>query len=129
MAEGGKGDNSLGSPLTVFPPGREQTMGDGDENGSIASRPMRLFSIYLMLGEGPATTAAALSAVTGAAISTIYRDIGRLRAAGLAVKGTQKMGYTIDAAPELAPLFLTKEERTALVALAPAGVRGKLREL
>lgn len=104
-------------------------MASAEEYGSITSRPMRLASIFLMLADGIAVTAEDLAATTGAGVRTVYRDIERLRAAGLAVEGTQRLGYTLGQAPELTPLFLTKAERAALVAVAPAGLKAKLRGL
>jgi predicted DNA-binding transcriptional regulator YafY len=104
-------------------------MASEDKNGSITSRPMRLASIYLMLADGIALTAAEVAETTGAGLRTVYRDIERLRAAGLAIAGTQRLGYTLDGVPELTPLFLTRAERTALVAAAPAGLKAKLRGL
>jgi len=104
-------------------------MASAEENGSITSRPMRLASIYLMLADGIAVTAEALVEATGAGLRTIYRDIDRLRAAGLPIDGTRRMGYTLAGAPELTPLFLTKAESSALVASAPAGLKAKLRGL
>ncbi len=90
---------------------------------------MRLAMIYLMLADGFSQTAEALSEATGAGKRTIYRDIERLRAAGLEVTGTPRLGYTLESAPELTPLFLTKAERSALVAVAPSGLKARLRAL
>ena len=104
-------------------------MASAEENGSFTSRPMRLASIYLMLADGIAVTAEALAETTGAGVRTIYRDIDRLRAAGLSVEGTRRLGYTLEEVPELTPLFLTRAERTALVAVAPARLKAKLRGL
>jgi predicted DNA-binding transcriptional regulator YafY len=115
--------------MAAFRQESEETMATSEENGSITQRPMRLATIYLMLADGIAQTAEALSEATGSGKRTIYRDIERLRAAGLAVEGTPRLGYTLEAVPELTPLFLTKAERTALVAVAPAGVKTKLRAL
>src|SRR5437868_14793147 len=113
--------------MAVFRQESEETMASTEENGSITSRPMRLASIYLRLADGIAVTAEALAETTGAGLRTIYRDIDRLRAAGLPIEGTRRMGYTLGAAPELTPLFLSRAERTALVAVAPAGLKVKLR--
>lgn len=90
---------------------------------------MRLATIYLMLSDGVPQTAEALAESTGAGRRTIYRDIERLRLAGLAVIGTPKVGYTLDALPELTPLFLTRAERAVLIAAAPTGLKAKLRRL
>jgi predicted DNA-binding transcriptional regulator YafY len=115
--------------MAAFPPESEAQMALNDENGSITARPMRLASIYLMLTDGFALTASALSEATGAGRRTIYRDIERLRSSGLEIEGTPHAGYTLGKAPELTPLFLTRAERTALVAIATGGLRMKLREL
>ena len=104
-------------------------MASTEENGSITSRPMRLASIYLMLADGIAVTAEEMAETTGAGVRTIYRDIDRLRAAGLSVEGTRRLGYTLQEEPELTPLFLTKSERSALVAVAPGALKAKLRGL
>ena len=104
-------------------------MASSDKYGSITSRSMRLASIYLMLADGIVLTAGELAETTGAGLRTIYRDIERLRAAGLAVEGTRRLGYTLEEVPELTPLFLTKAERAALVAVAPSGLKAKLRGL
>lgn len=104
-------------------------MASAEEYGSNTERPMRLATIYLMLADGVVQTADALAEATGAGRRTIYRDIERLRAAGLSIEGTPRYGYTLAAVPELAPLFLSKAERAALVAVAPAGLKAKLRAL
>jgi len=100
-----------------------------DEYGSNTSRPVRLATLYMALSDGGTLTAAALAEATGAGKRTIYRDIDRLRAAGLAIDGSSHVGYSLAAIPELSPLFLTRAERTALAAVAPAGLKGKLRAL
>ena len=104
-------------------------MASDEEYGSIAGRPVRLATIYLMLADGVVQTAAALAEATGAGKRTIYRDIEQLRSAGLAIEGTPRYGYTLGEAPELAPLFLTKAERSVLVGVAPAAIKAKLRAL
>ena len=90
---------------------------------------MRLATIYLILADGEVQTASALAEATGAGKRTVYRDVERLRAAGLAIEGTTRLGYSLQEVPELAPLFLSKAERAALVAVAPAGLKAKLRRL
>lgn len=100
-----------------------------DENGSNSARPMRLAMIYLMLAGGGKWTATTLAEATGAGKRTIYRDMERLRSAGLAVDGTPRMGYALAAIPELTPLFLNRAERATLVAAAPTGLKAKLRQL
>ncbi len=104
-------------------------MASEDEYGSNTARPMRLATIYLMLADGIVQTADALSQATGAGKRTIYRDIERLRAAGLSIEGTPRYGYTLGEVPELAPLFLTRSQRAALVAVAPSALKVRLRAL
>jgi predicted DNA-binding transcriptional regulator YafY len=84
---------------------------------------------YLMLADGATCTAAQIGAATGASTRTVFRDIERLRAGGLEIEGTPRTGYALAATPELTPLFLTPAERTALVAVAPTGLKAKLRGL
>lgn len=104
-------------------------MASSDEYGSITSRSMRLASIYMILADGMSQSASALAEATGAGKRTVYRDIERLRAAGLEIEGTPRLGFTLAETPQLSPLFLTRAERTALVAVAPAGLKAKLRGL
>lgn len=104
-------------------------MGSDDENGSITNRAMRLAFIYTMLADGAAQSASALAEATGAGKRTVYRDIERLRAAGLEIEGTPRLGFSLGEIPELSPLFLTRAERTALVAVAPTALKAKLRGL
>ncbi len=104
-------------------------MASSEEYGSITSRPMRLALIYMMLADGVAQSASALAAATGAGKRTVYRDVERLRAAGLGIEGTPRLGFSLGETPQLSPLFLTRAERAALVAVAPSGLKAKLRGL
>jgi predicted DNA-binding transcriptional regulator YafY len=104
-------------------------MSTEDDSGTNTERPMRLATLYLVLAEGGLCTASALGDATGASLRTVYRDIERLRAAGLEIEGTPRQGYRLLAAPQLTPLFLTRAERAELVAVAPAGLKAKLRGL
>jgi predicted DNA-binding transcriptional regulator YafY len=104
-------------------------MSSDDDSGSNTSRPVRLATLYLMLADGRVYTASALGEATGAAKRTVYRDIESLRSAGLEIAGTPHRGFQLLSVPELAPLFLTHAERTALVAVAPAGLKAKLRRV
>jgi predicted DNA-binding transcriptional regulator YafY len=115
--------------MAVFHPESRATMGLSEEIGSNRARPMRLAMIYLTLAGGGKWTALALAEATGAGERTIYRDMERLRSAGLAVTGAPKLGYTLEAVPELTPLFLTRAERTALLGVAPAALKARLRAL
>ncbi|MSP95631.1 MAG: HTH domain-containing protein [Betaproteobacteria bacterium] len=90
---------------------------------------MRLATLYLVLVDGGQHTAAMLAEATGAGMRTVYRDIDRLRAVGLEIEGTSRLGYRLTEFPELTPLFLTRSERAALVAVAPAALKAKLRRL
>jgi predicted DNA-binding transcriptional regulator YafY len=100
-----------------------------DDSGSNTERPMRLATLYLMLADEGLHTASALGEATGASKRTVYRDIDRLRGAGLEIEGTSRLGYRLLEVPELSPLFRTRAERAALVAVAPAGLKAKLRGL
>ena len=104
-------------------------MGTQATIGSNLPRGIRLATLYLMLADGALCTAAALAAATGSGTRTVYRDLDRLRAAGLEIEGTTRLGYRLSAKPELTPLLLTRAERTALVAVAPAALKGRLRGL
>ena len=115
--------------MAAFHPESEAEMASNKESGNITGRPMRLATIYLMLADGVALTAEAMAESTGAGKRTIYRDIAKLRKAGLTVEGTPRLGFELGAVPELTPLFLTRAERSALVAAAPAGLKAKLRAL
>lgn len=104
-------------------------MGADQESGRIGPRTLRLAMLYSALVDSPAQTAAALAEATGSGVRTVYRDIGRLRDAGLEISGTPRVGYELMNEPELAPLFLAKSERAALLAVAPATLKSKLRAL
>ncbi len=45
------------------------------------------------------------------------------------IRGTPRLGYELMETPQLRPLFLTRAERAALVAVAPAALKAKLRRL
>ena len=104
-------------------------MSTDDDSGSNTKRPMRLATLYLVLADGGLTTAATLAEATGASVRTVYRDVERLRGVGLEIEGTSRLGYRLLGNPQLTPLFLTRSERAALVAVAPAGLKAKLRRL
>ena len=104
-------------------------MSSDDDSGSNTSRPMRLATLYLVLADGGLHTSAALGEATGASRRTVYRDVERLRGVGLDIEGTSRLGYRLLEVPELSPLFLTRSERAALVAVAPSGLKAKLRSL
>ena len=107
----------------------KRDMGIRDILGGNLSRELRLAMLYLMLSNGALCTAAALASGLGTGLRTVYRDIERLRAAGLDIEGTSHEGYRLAAKPELTPLFLTRAERSALAAVAPTGLKARLRKL
>lgn len=79
-------------------------------------RSERLTQLYLELAGGSTITASALAETLGVSKPTVHRDIERLRGAGLPIRGTTNVGYSLGDAPEVPPLLLTREELTALVA-------------
>jgi predicted DNA-binding transcriptional regulator YafY len=81
---------------------------------------LRRSQLYLMLSTVERVTAAMLAQAAGVSLRTIYRDMAGLADAGLCVTGSPRVGYRLPEAPELAPLFLTRDERRALVAGATA---------
>lgn len=79
-------------------------------------RSERLTQLYLELAAGSTVTASALAETLGVSKPTVHRDIERLRGAGLPIRGTTNVGYSLGDAPEVPPLLLTREELAALVA-------------
>ena len=79
-------------------------------------RSERLTQLYLELAGGNTVTANALAEALGVSKPTVHRDIERLRGAGLSIRGTTNVGYSLGDAPEVPPLLLTREELLALVA-------------
>ncbi len=75
----------------------------------------RLTQLYLELASGNTVTATTLAETLGVSKPTIHRDIERLRGAGMPIKGTTNVGYTLGDAPEIPPLLLTADELRALV--------------
>lgn len=76
----------------------------------------RLTQLYLELAGGGTITATALAETLQVSKPTVHRDIERLRAAGLPVRGTTNVGYCLGDMPEIPPLLMTREELQALVA-------------
>lgn len=96
----------------------------------------RLTRIYLELASGGSLTATELAHNLKTSKPTVHRDIERLRAAGVPVRGTTNVGYSLGDMPEVPPLLLTRVELHALVAgiksAGPAhaeGARGVLEKL
>ncbi len=97
--------------------------------GSNFPVPLRPLLVYLMLGEEAYVSAAQLAESLGMGQRSIYRHIERLRAAGLEVEGSTRLGYRLGARPQLGPLFLSRTERAALVAASSGALKAKLRAL
>ena len=76
----------------------------------------RLTQLYLELASGNTVTATMLARTLEVSKPTIHRDIERLRGAGMPIKGTTNVGYTLGDPPEIPPLLLTADELRALVA-------------
>ena len=76
----------------------------------------RLTQLYLELASGNTVTATALADSLGVSKPTVHRDIERLRGAGMPIKGTTNVGYSLGDAPEIPPLLLTADELRALTA-------------
>ena len=76
----------------------------------------RLTQLYLELTSGSTVTANTLADTLGVSKPTVHRDIERLRGAGMPIKGTTNVGYTLGDPPEVPPLLLTTDELRALVA-------------
>src|SRR4051812_8771198 len=83
-------------------------------------RSERLTQLYLELAGGNTVTASALAETLGVSKPTVHRDIERLRGAGMPIRGTTNVGYSLGDAPEVPPLLLTRDELSALVAGARA---------
>jgi predicted DNA-binding transcriptional regulator YafY len=80
----------------------------------------RLTQLYLELSSGGTVTATALAETLGVSKPTVHRDIERLRSAGVPIRGTTNVGYSLGDTPEVPPLLLTREELVALIAGAKA---------
>jgi predicted DNA-binding transcriptional regulator YafY len=81
---------------------------------------MRLMYLALRLDADAVVTAATLAGELQVTVRTIYRDLDALAQMGLAVKGTQRLGYTLEHPLELPPLLLTRAELRTLIAGATA---------
>jgi predicted DNA-binding transcriptional regulator YafY len=74
----------------------------------------RLFDLITRLEDHNIHRAEDLAAGLGVSLRTLYRDIARLQAAGVAVCGTRGAGYRLEQATSLPPLTLTGPEIEAL---------------
>ena len=89
------------------------------------TRSDRLDTLARTLRDGYLHRAGDLARDTGVSPRTIYRDMDRLRAAGLPVAGTPGHGYRITTDVALPPLALTRDELEALhLGLAAVGAGG-----
>ncbi len=88
------------------------------------SNPIRLFQLYLNLAQSGKATAARLADNLGVSERTVYRDIERLRAAGVPVEGESHSGFRLREWPELPALFLSREEMGVLAAGAKSARSG-----
>lgn len=84
----------------------------------------RLMQLYFTLASGNTMTAEELADRLGVSKPTVHRDIEVLRGAGLSVEGTPNVGYRVDEAPELPPLFLTAAEFRAMASGAKTVAAG-----
>jgi len=97
--------------------------------GSIVAGPLRPMMIYMMLSEDGRITAAEMAKATGISLRSIYRHVDSLRAGGLDIDGSPRLGYRLGKRPALKPLFLTREERATLVAASSGALKARLRAL
>ena len=74
----------------------------------------RLFSLLSTLGDHQLHRAEDLARAKGVSLRTLYRDIARLQASGVAITGTRGAGYRLTPATVLPPLSLSQEEIEAL---------------
>jgi predicted DNA-binding transcriptional regulator YafY len=78
------------------------------------ARKARLLRIIDLLGDGALHRAGDLAARLGVSERTIYRDMARLAATGLPLRGTPGTGYRLEEALALPPLALSAAELEAL---------------
>ena len=74
----------------------------------------RLFSLLSLLGDHQLHRAEDMAQAAGVSLRTLYRDIARLQASGVAITGTRGAGYRLTPATVLPPLSLSPEEIEAL---------------
>lgn len=82
--------------------------------GDPMRRTDRLFDILQILRDGQLHRAQDLAARLQVSVRTIYRDMDRLAANGIAVEGERGTGYRLRGGVTLPPLTLTPEELEAL---------------
>jgi predicted DNA-binding transcriptional regulator YafY len=78
------------------------------------SRTVRLFDLIQILRDGRLHTARALAERLEVSVRTVWRDMGRLQAAGWPVQGERGLGYLLRERVDLPPLTLTVDEVEAL---------------
>lgn len=78
------------------------------------ARTDRLIALIALLRDGALHRADDLAARLGVSVRTIYRDMERLAAAGVPVRGTRGTGYRLADTITLPPLDLTPDELNAL---------------
>lgn len=78
------------------------------------ARQDRLFQITRLLGDGALHRADDFARVLDVSLRTIYRDMDRLAASGLPLRGTRGSGYHLEASIALPSLTLTPAELEAL---------------
>ena len=74
----------------------------------------RLFDLIDLLRDGKTHRAETLANRFGVSVRTIYRDMDRLAASGLPLRGTPGSGYRLTPGISLPPLTLTEDELEAL---------------
>lgn len=85
----------------------------------------RQLALIALLQDGGLHRAEDMARATGVSVRTIYRDLDRLAAAGVPVRGTRGQGYSAQADVTLPPLDLTTAELEALhLGLAVVGEAG-----
>ena len=85
----------------------------------------RHLALITILRDGSLHRAEDMAAALGVSVRTIYRDLDRLAAAGVPVRGTRGRGYAAPAEATLPPLDLTSGELEALhLGLAVVGEAG-----
>ncbi|KIN61378.1 putative transcriptional regulator [Sulfitobacter noctilucae] len=78
------------------------------------TRKDRLFALIDHLRDGDTHRAETLAARFGVSVRTIYRDMDRLAASGLPLRGTRGSGYQLVPGISLPPLTLSEDELEAL---------------
>jgi len=77
-------------------------------------KPTRLFQLSQILEDGAVHRAEDLARSLNVSVRTIYRDLDKISAAGMPLRGTRGSGYTMAQAIALPPLTLSEPELEAL---------------